>query len=255
MSLPKRKENLPSRSEIATLAAVLLGASRSPGAGGEYSPAKARDICGACRDALSLIETAHKAAEAITEGGELGAGFEALDEYEEFVTAYEEEEERAKNPGAELPPDIREQVRAAGWDGGSLGPDDRLPWGEFFSRFMLPKKPSEKREERFRSWLNDRLRASPRLFDLRMSGIKGLGIARQMFISYLKTYPAWWEAEKSRINRKGGDARAQKLLEQKEKAQKEEERKRLAQIQNGTAAGDVGKKKAPKKKTKKKPSA
>jgi hypothetical protein len=250
-NLPEQKGNLPSGNEIATLAAVLLGASRVTAPGGGYAAAKAQDIAQACRDALDLLTAADLAADEIKKRGRNRAGFWVLDVFEERMTANEETTEWLEKPAEKLPPDIRKRVADAGWDGGPLGPDDRLPWDDFSSRFMFPKRPREKREERFRGWLKDLCEYTPRELDATIRSYRRKGIERWFFITYLEFFPDWWKEQRSLINRKGGDALRQKLLEEKKK----EERKRLAQIQNGTAAGDVGKKKAPKKKTQKKPSA
>jgi hypothetical protein len=210
MSQPEQKENLPSgnenppsRNEIATLAAMLLGASRVTAPGGGYAAAKAQDIAQACRDALDLIYVANAAAEAIKAGGEFSEGHAVVRIFEVIEGFAEKEAELAKIPGAELPPNIREQVKAAGWDGGPLGRYERLPWGDFFSRFMLPRKGSEKREERFRGWLESRL-TDPQELEAHLSDMKARGISRGGFVAYLERFPAWWEKERSRTNRSNG---------------------------------------------------
>jgi hypothetical protein len=200
-NLPSGNENLPSGNEIATFAAVLLGASRVKAPGGGYSAANAQDIAQACKDALDLIDAAKRAAEAIRARGKFGDGFRVLEEIEQGSTASEQADEEESKPGAKLPPDIREQVKAAGWLGGPLG-HARLPWNDFFSRFMLPKK-SEKREECFRGWLKSGLK-KPETLEARVIEFKERGFNFFQFIDYLQTFPAWWDEQKRLTNRSNG---------------------------------------------------
>jgi hypothetical protein len=202
MILPKRNENLPGRSEIATLAAVLLGAARSPSAGGGYSPAKARDIAAACRDALSLLQATDGVAKAIKEGGSIDAGFRWVAEFE-----------RARRAEDSLP-GIMDKVKVAGWDGGPLGPNDRLPWEEFFHRFMLPGKTSKNRLELFNGWLKHHLECTPERLEDRRRELVAHGIGRELFIAHLSGFPGWRKRrtseERSIAGSKGAKAKAEK---------------------------------------------
>jgi hypothetical protein len=246
--LPTTPET-PSRMEIAAIAAALLGKVPERGNYEAFSEA--------CNAAVLLLDAARVAAEALKASGSVIRAEVKLSHWGwEHTHAEEEERTLIENATREAEGDLAAALKRAGFST-ILSESDghrRLPWPDFVES-LYPKKPPGERLPRLRRWLRHKFHNDVEKAEAELLGYRKDGVSKEQLMVYYREFPGWWEAEKSRINRKGGDALRQKLLEEKEKAQKEEERKRLAQIQNGTAAGDVGKNTAPKKKTKKKPSA
>jgi hypothetical protein len=237
----------PSRMEIATIAAALLGKVPERGNYEAFSDA--------CNAAALLLDAARVAAEALKVSDSAFRAVARAD-FWAWNLISKDEEARTLRANMKAEGDLAAALERAGFSTDLTDSDGhrRLPWPDFVAS-LYPEKGFKQKVSRLAQWLLEK-----RLHDLEKThaellGYQKDGVSKEQFIAYHKEFPAWWEKEKSRINRKGGDVRAQQLSEEKEKAEKEAERKRLAQIENGTAAGDVVEKKAPKKKTKKKPSA
>ena len=190
-----------SRMEIATIAAMLLG-----------KFAKDSEYRSACESALNLLTIAEEVADKYDP--------DKQDTASPFLQLLDQVE---IEPSPEFL--LQEQLLRLGFKNGSqIDPESELqiPWFEFSKEILHPTEDLKKREENFEAWLLSKV-SDKQVASSILRKLREFGICKNLVIRYLKEFPAWWDACKSRKNSESGKAGAKekKSIAEKKKNAKQ----------------------------------
>jgi len=173
------------RMEIATIAAMLLG-----------EIADDKKYTKACEEAVVLLNIAEEFARELNP--------ELPDSPDIPWHLLDQDESQIK-----LTPSIREKLLKIGFNDDSydLEKEKHASWSDFWSEILHPPKPSGKREEYFEQWLFSEYpkERAPHILKAAKNGV-----TKALALSYLHTFPSWWDRQKRIINSASGKAGAKR---------------------------------------------